>query len=489
MPVIRIGEWAPDAADLGNPGAVSVVNALPGLNSYQPMKQLVSTTNALTARPRGAIEASDKSSNVFQYAGDATKLYSLSGSTWSDISKGGGYTTGTEERWEFARWKEKVIATNFSDNPQAITFGGANFADLTTSLKFRRVAVVGDFVVAGNTFDATDDTVRDRVRWSAQNDETDWTVSASTLSDFRDLKAGGGIQQIVGGEFGVVLSEKSVWRMTFVGAPTVFQIDEVLPGVGLIAPGGAAVLGDTVYFPSEHGFFALSGGATKIPIGAGRVDKFFRTDLDEDYLHRISSVADPKSGRVFWAYPGAGNVNGRPNKIIAYEPSLNKWGYVEKDVELMWQSGGVATTLEQLDSVSSSIDALQIPLDSSQWKGSASTLSAFDTDFKAANFDGSAMTGVFETKEVALHEGSRTQLNSFVPLVDGGTVTARVGSRNRQSDEVNFGSSLTQRASGLFTTRSNAVFHRFELTATGDWENAIGVQVDKQGARRSHGRG
>ena len=489
MPVIPVAEWIPDAADFGNPGSITVTNAVPGVNSYKPIKQLVSATNALVARPRGAIEAKDASQNVYDYAGDETNLYSLSGGTWSDISFG-TYATAAEERWEFARWKEKIIATNFTDNPQSITLGGVAFANLTTALRFRHVAVVRDFVVAGNTWDSVDAEVRDRVRWCAINDETDWAVSAITLSDFRDLKAGGGIQRVIGGEYGVILAEKSTWRMTFVGTPTVFQIDETVPGIGCIAPGSATVLAGIVFYASEHGFVALQGGSRPTFIGDGKVDEFFRKDLDENYLNRISSVADPKSGRVYWAYPGAGNTGGRPNKLLVYDRTLDRWGYAELEIELIWRSGGVATTLEQLDSVSASIDALTVSLDSSQWKGDSAQLAGFDAAFTNGNFSGSPMTAVMETKEVEINPGKRTQLNAFTPLVDGGTVTARIGTRSRQSDNVTYGASLNQSSTGQFTQRKNAKFHRFELTASGEWKDIIGVQINpREDAKPAGGRG
>lgn len=490
MPVIPFNEWVPDAADLGNPGSIGIVNAVPALSSYRDHPSLTSTTTALTDRPRGAIEAIDKEKNVFQYAGDETNLYSLVGTTWTDISKvATTYTTGDAERWEFVRWKEKVIATNYNDSPQQITFGATNFSDLTTDLRFRHVAVVGDFVVAGNTFDGTDGAVRDRVRWSAIGNELDWTVSPTTLSDFRDLKAGGGIQQIIGGQFGVVLAEKSVWRMSFVGTPTVFQIDEILPGIGLIAPGAAAILANTVYFPSEHGFVALRGASQETFIGAGRVDEFFSNDLDQDYLHRISSIADPKSRRVYWAYPGAGNTAGRPNKVLMYDTVLNKWGYLEVDLELIWRAGGVGYTLEQLDNISASIDALPSSLDDSQWKGSAPLLAGFDSAYSSGSFGGTPLTATLTTKESKLNSDTRTMLNGFKPLIDGGTTVARVGSRNRQADNITWGPSLSLRNTGRFTARANANYHRFELTISGGFKDAIGVQLEARDARKSQGRG
>lgn len=597
MPVIQVKDWVPDAADLANPGSIEIKNAVPGLNSYKPFGQLTTITDALDARPRGAIEEKDAAGNTFQYVGNATKLYELVGTSWDDISIGGGYATGTEERWEFARWKEQVIATNFTNNPQQITLDGSIFANLTTDLRFRHVAVVRDFVVAGNTFDGVDGTVPDRLRWSAFNDATDWTVSPVTGSDFRDLKKGGPILRVVGGDFGVIVSEKSVWRMTFVGAPSFFDVAEVLPGIGGLAAGAVVVLGDTVYIWSEHGFVSLQGGVNPQFIGAGRVDEFLRNDLDQNHLERISSVADPESGRIFWAYPGAGNTDGRPNKIAVYDRILNKWGYIEQDVELIWRSGGVATTLEALDDVNlgadlvlngdfatdtiwtkgtgwtipggstanhaagtasdlsqtltlspttyyrvgfdvsgrtagsvtpvvggtsgtaivaddtgilesirtasgndiafsatsdfdgsldnitlkeiDDIDSMSVTLDASQWKGGSPVLAGFDSTFKNGNFTGGPMTALITTKEAEITAGRKTQLNAFRPLVDGGSVTAKVGSRDNQSDDVEFTIELTPTSSGRFTKRKNARYHRFQLICAGAWKDAIGVAIER----------
>jgi len=600
MPVIQVKEWIPDASDLANPASIEVKNAVPGLNSYKPFGRLITVTDGLAARPRGAIEEKDAAGNTFQYAGDTTKLYELNGTTWGDVSVGGGYATGTDERWEFTRWNEQVIATNFTDDPQVITLDGVAFADLTTDLKFRHVAVVRDFVVAGNTFDGVDGTVTHRVRWSAFNDATDWTVSPVTGSDFRDLKKGGPIQRIIGGEFGVIVSEKSTWRLTFVGSPVWFDPVEVIPGVGALAPGAVTLLGDTVYMWSEHGFVSLQGGVNPQFIGAGRVDTFLRNDLDQGHLNRISAVADPESGRIFWAYPGAGNTDGRPNKIAVYDRILNKWGYIEQDVELIWRAGGVATTLEALDDVNlgaelvsngdfasdtiwskgtgwtiaagiathaagtasdltqtltltpstyyrvgfdvsgrtagsvtpvvggtsgtaisadatgiletirsaagsdiafsatsdfdgsidnvtlkdiDDIDSMSVTLDASQWKGGSPVLAGFDSTFKNGNFTGGPMTAVITTKEAEITAGRKTVLNAFRPLVDGGTVTAKIGSRDNQSDNVEFTAELTPTSSGRFTKRKNARYHRFQLICAGEWKDAIGVSIERDDAK------
>jgi hypothetical protein len=487
MPFVAFGDWMPDVAALGNPGTSKAVNCVPGPNSYQPIGRLAPSTGALPARPRGAISGKDSNGDVHQYAGTGAALYRLVGPTWTDSSKEGGYSTDPEERWEFVRWKNSVIATNFSDPIQSIEMGGTDFDDLT-DFSARHIAVVRDHVFAGNTSDPEDGAVPDRLRWSAFNNSDDWVVSPSTGADYRDLNKGA-IMGVVGGEFGVILTRESVFRATWVGAPLWFQIDETVPGIGCVASGSVAQLGDTVYFLSEHGFVSVSNGTGLTLIGAGKVDRFVRDQIDQANMHRISSAVDRRGGRIAWAFPGVENVSGRPNRIVIYDAKFDRWSLIEQDVELLWRSAAQGSTLEQLDAISASLDALPASLDSPRWQGGSPQFSAFDAEFRSGNFDGPPMTAVIETKEAELHEGHRAQLNALRAGVDGGSTTLQVGARSRLSDPVTWGPVLSERASGRFTVRSNARYHRVRATISGTWTDALGVHVDVADVRRGNRRG
>lgn len=484
MAIIPFGEWLPDQAALGNPGVLTAKNVFPFGSGYLPVPALSDTTGALDARPRGFIQARDRDLSVLQYAGDAAKLYQNISGVWTNRSKGGGYTTADGEAWEFTPWKNKVLATNFSDSPQQITMGATAFSDLTTDFKARHITSIRDFVVVANTTDSTDGTVPSRMRWSAFNDETNWTVSASTLSDYQDLKIAP-IERIFGGEFGVILSTESVWRMSFIGAPVVFQFDEVLPGIGVISPGAAARDGDTVYFLSDQGFFALLHGTQAQPIGANKIDRYVLGDLDVAHAARISAVADNRSHRVFWAYPGAGNVGGRPNRIVVYDRSLDRWSLIEEDVELLFRGGSTGWDLDtNIDDADIPLDAEFPNFDSRFYIGGAAQIGAFDGSFKMGFFEGPPMTATIETRELELHSGHRSMLNAFRPLSTGGAVTADVGTRSRQIDAVEYGPTAALSATGRFTQRANARYHRLRFNFSGDWQEAIGMQIDPMATRR-----
>ena len=197
--IIPFVDWRPDVVDFGATGSAVIVNAVPAERSFQPFPSFAQFTTAVDTRPRGGIEAFDKDDTSHLFVGTTAKLFELDSSDFSFTDRtntGGAYASGTGEVWNFVRFKNKILATNFSNNIQQkdMATSVANFSDLTSAFRARNITVIGDFVVCSNTFDSSDGNVPNRVRWSGISDETAWTVSTSTLSDFRDLTTGGPIR-------------------------------------------------------------------------------------------------------------------------------------------------------------------------------------------------------------------------------------------------------------------------------------------------------
>ena len=479
--VFNLGAWEPDKAAIEIDGVVDALNCVPGASGYAPFGALVTVTDALDAYPRGAVQLRDDSNAVFQYCGDAAKLYRNVSDAWTDASVSGGYSTAAGDAWEFAKWRNTIIATNYTDNPQTLTLGGTTFADLTSALTFKHVAVIRDFVVAGYTDDNTDGEVPWRVRWCAFQDPTDWTVDPSTLADFEDLPQRK-IQRIFGGEYGIIFQDESITRMTFVGAPLVFQFDEIVPGLGLLAPGAAVRANDIIFFLSPRGFYALANGSQVQPIGLDKVDDFVLQDLDRSNLHRISAAADPENQRVFFCYPGTGSVDGVPNKIVCFDYGRGRWSHIDQVCELLWEASGAAVTLEGLDSIYPDIDAMPISMDSPTLIGGQRTLAGFFSDYKSGFFNGAARTATIVTREYMFDGDRRTRVGGFRPMVEGDAVslTARIGTRSDIAQPVVWSELKTPRTGGRVVCRTNGRYHRIELNVSGDWSKAFGILVDKR---------
>jgi len=479
--VIPFAEWLPDQADLNNPGSTVVKNVLPDAMGYVPFPSTEAYSSAITARCQGAFSARDKDGNVYTYAADATKIKSLSNGGWTDVTRSGDdYATAATDRTEFVKWNETIIATNFFDEIQSITMGGANFANLAGSPpQARHITTARNFVIVGNINDVGGDgLVPSRVHWSGLNDSTTWTPAAATQADYEDIKSGGNVQRLFGGEYAVAMQESSIWRMNYVGTPVIWQFDEVAPNIGLLAPGMAAQSGDVVYFLSPRGFYAISNGSQLTPIGSSKVDKFVLNDIDTGNLDRCTALVDNVTHRVYFAYPGNGNVSGLCNRLITFDPTLNRWSYSEQDTQQLLISATPGYTLETLDNYNASIAAIPVSLDDPAWAGGRSQIAKFDSDNKLAFFTGDPLAAVIETAELQMTPDRRTLLSAVRPVVDGGSQTVQVAYRNLQTDTEAWTTERTPTAGGRANVRQNARYHRFRVNLSGSWTHAQGVEPE-----------
>lgn len=84
MTVIPFAEYRPDMPDLGQ-WAREALNVIPAEESYRPLPSFSGVSNALTARAQGAAWFRGTGGAVKMFAADATKLYLLSGATWTPV--------------------------------------------------------------------------------------------------------------------------------------------------------------------------------------------------------------------------------------------------------------------------------------------------------------------------------------------------------------------------------------------------------------------
>jgi hypothetical protein len=492
MPGVQVDftEWLPDLGELNNPGLPYVLNVLPHARGFRSFPSLTQYSTALpgSLRARGGIAAKDKDIRQVLIAGDANDLYELVASGWTTRSGSAGvYTSGTEDRWEFTLWDNQIIASNFADNLQ--TYDMANTAVGFTTLagshpKAKHITTVRDFVVVGNVNDTTDGLVPNRVQWCDFQDETTWTVGAGQAAN-KDLKGEGGqIQRVFGGEFGVVMQEYTSHRMTYVGAPIVWEFDEVQSRNGLLAPGLAAQKGNMIFYLSQRGFQVLEDGQRVEQIGANKIDDFVITDLDQDYLYRCDSIVDPQSTLVLFVYPGQGNVSGRPNKMVVFDYTTGRWGYAEQSADIFMPVGTIGYTLDELDAVSSAVDFLPASLDSAIWQGGRLSVGAFNASGQLGFYSGTSLPATFVSPEFEMTPGKQTTLTRVRPMIDGGngnpTIQVNVASRRRQQDNESYvyPSAQAVNSGGSFTLRKNARYHRVRIQTAGNWAEAYGFRVD-----------
>jgi|ETNvirnome_2_130_1030620.scaffolds.fasta_scaffold00094_4 hypothetical protein len=488
--MIPFGAYRPDLPAYNNPGALTAKNVLPARGSYRPMPDLAVYSGALSARAQGAMFELDNAGNVNGFAGDASKLYRLlaASTAWSDESIAGGYTTGADERWNFAQDGLRTLATNFTDAIQSYVIGtSTEFAVLSANApKCRYMKMAKRFLVTANTSDGTDGNVPDRVWWSAIDDVTDWPTpggasAVAAQSGRLNLRGGGGwIMGMAAGLAGADLAiwqERALWRAIYLGGDLVWQFDHVEGARGTPAPGSIVQLGGVIWYLGEDGFYQFDG-MTSTPIGASKIDKTFYDELDQLYFGRITSAVDPVNKLVFWSYPNSGATAGAPNRFVVYNWETGEWANGDLVVQMLATTLSFGYTVETLDNINASIDALPFSLDSRAYTDGRLLLSAFDSNNKLDYFTGANLAATIDTGEFGDPGGRRVFVTGLRPIVDGGTVTAGLRYRDTPQASLTANTATAAGSDGVCPQRVSTRYARgrVNIAAGGTWSHAQGIE-------------
>jgi len=473
---ITFDEWLPDQPSVVG-SLVKADNVYSRAIGYGGIPQSEDYSTAASENLNNIVAGRNPDSSVSVFAGSATNLYKLDTSDMSlDDVSGATYNTPSGERWRFTQFGNRLIAANGYDKLQGWLLGTSTaWADLASDApKAKYVTVVRDFVVSANLYDATTP-MPFRVKWSGINNETSWADSATTQSDYQEIPDGGSVVGITGGEFGLVLLDRSIYRMSYVGSPLVFQFDNITRNLGCYESNSIIQYQGTTFFLSDDGFYACDGQQV-FPIGKEKVDRFFFIDVDETYISNMSVAIDPFKKLVIWAYASKGQ-GGKVNKLLIYNFQTKKWSSGSTDVDRIADVSSPATTLEALDIVSTSIDALGTPLDSRLWVGGKMLLAGIK-GAKIITFTGTNSTATIQTGELSL-ENRKSAITLVQPIVDNGSCNVGVFSRDLLTTQVVFGSSTAADSENRVSLRSMGRFHSLQFTPTGaDWQSIIGADVE-----------
>lgn len=494
--MIEFGEWLPDIADYNNPGATEAKNVIPTIEGYRQFNSFSRTAGSINSFCRGAFAAQANDRTSYNYAGSGTKLYQLVDDTWTDQSKASGtYSVSDRDVWEFVKFGEKIIAvgginTGTPVPPQVITMGPAastEFADLGGSPpQARHIATVKDFVVLANLYEGST-LYPSRVRWSGVNDEINWTTNKAKQSDYQDIPGKGGwVQKVIGGDYGLLIMERGIVRMDYIGPPLVFSFNRVLPELGTNAPNSVIQWGNLIFMLGTTGFKGIANGIERLDIGDNKINRWFFERVDLNYAYRIVGALDRINNRLGWIFPDKNAINGSPNNGLIFDIASKKWARFEDNLEWVYDSYGETYTLDGLDAVSSSIDNLGASLDDPIWISGVIGLGAFDDSNFSGRFTGDPEIAVLETNEQRLSQNFKTRIRKIRPEIDttadsgddsDTTINLVVGERDSQEKSIIWGGNLTKERDHNYSVRSNARYHRFRATIDGGFIRAHGITV------------
>ena len=467
---ISFGEWTPDQPGLTN-GLRRAENVYPKLVGYGAIPIAVDYSAAASENLNNVVAGKTTAGATTVFAGGSTKLFKLDSADLSldNVSKSGNYTTPTDQRFKFTQFGNVIVAANGQAKLQGYNLNSSSlFADLAADAPTARyVTVVRDFVVSGYQ-----SSYPNRVQWSALGDESSWTTSATTQADFQDIPDGGSVVGVTGGEFGLVFMDRAIHRMSYIGSPLVFQFDNISRNLGCYEANSIIQYGGTAFFLGDDGFYACDG-QNVIPIGSEKVNRFFFDNVEESTLYLMSAAADPIKKLIIWAY--ASNSSATPDSLLIYNYQTQKWSSGTTSVDRIASTSTPAVTLEGMD-VYGNLDTILTSFDSRLWLGGKLQLAGVD-GAKIVTFSGANATAYLETGDIEV-PGATSSITMVKPIVDDGSGSVALLSRRLLSEATTFGSQTAADSENRVSVRGVGRYHRLQLTPTGSWTSAVGLDID-----------
>jgi hypothetical protein len=468
---LNFGEWLPDQPAVSG-SLTEATNVYPVVNGYAPFPSPV-TLGSAASEALLTTFTGKQGASVSMFASSATKSYKFNTTalTYDNISKTGGYTGLV---LDYAQFGSVMITSNGTEKLQSYNLNTSTlFADAAVAAPAAKyVTVVRDFVVAGNVSG-----FENKLFWSDLNDETNWTPSLTSQADTQILADGGSIQGLTGGEFGLILMEKSIYRMTYIGSPYFFQFDNISRGLGCYEPNSIAQHQNITYFLSDDGFY-MCNGQTITGIGNEKVDRFFFKDISTANMSSLSAVSDPIKKLIVWNYKTASGTYAQ----LIYNWQLQRWSYATAQISSISEVASGTVALESLNAYGT-VDTIGISFDSRFWSSSKLLLSGTVGNY-VATLDGTSLAGSITTGEVQL-EGSRSVVTMVRPIIDNGSSTVAIASRGMLNENINYSTPSVSNLEGRAPLRASGRYHRLKVAPTGAWNYAVGIEIDitPQGVR------
>lgn len=483
---IPLGKWMPDQGPTNQPGLEVACNALHDPRGWVPWPApVVFDPTPLPERPYLLRMAKGSTGSVDVFGFGATKIYSLvptiigTPGGWTNRSRvtGGLYTTPANGSWRTCRFGDLLFATNYVDKIQQLNVSaGGSFIDVadTTAPKARYIATVRNQVMVADTVDSVDGAVPYRVRWSQWNKPTIWAYDRRYQSDFQDVYDLGFCTGLTGGQFGVVLMEEGLVRVTYIGPPDIWQFDTVAEQRGCLVPNSVIRVEGNTYFWAPDGWMMYDGSRTN-HIGAGMVDQWFNDQLDLGNIHLMSAAAAPQRSRIYWLFCGSGN-SGMPNRILALNQTTGGWSYGDVTGHVLGLFGKPAASVEDLD-VYATLEDVPGSMDDPVYAGQDLRTMSMLTANGVETFNGNPLTAYFETGELA---GQRVIINEamFNGEAPRSAISLRIGKRDEPDLPIAWSPYYIPQRSGLIKPRREGSNLRLGLQLSQPWASAQSISAN-----------
>jgi hypothetical protein len=163
------------------------------------------------------------------------------------------------------------------------------------------------------------------VRWSDQDDRTNWVPSVSSTSGEVVLTDG---TKIIGGLRSRnaihIWTDNAMWTMQFTGPPFTFRFTPVGTNCGMIAPHAAVDYNGISYWMGYDNFYKYDG---QVRVLDCTVRRFIFDRLNTKYKAKVYTGVNSEFKEIIWLYASDESNVTECDSYVIFSPENNYWTY------------------------------------------------------------------------------------------------------------------------------------------------------------------
>lgn len=222
--------------------------------------------------------------------------------------------------WTLDTWGEYLVGVMAEDGKiYEWDLNTANDAvQITNSPTARAVVVTSERIMMALGADGNPR----RVMWSDQEDNTDWTPSATNQAGDFDLQTSGRLlcgKRLRG--VTLLLTDTDAHTATYTGSPFFYSFERIGTNCGGASPQCIAIVDGIAYWMGPNGFWQCNGGYVT-PLSCD-VSDFVFSNINSDQISKVFAVHNSAFGEVWWFYPSADETE--IDRYAAYNYREGHW--------------------------------------------------------------------------------------------------------------------------------------------------------------------
>jgi hypothetical protein len=223
--------------------------------------------------------------------------------------------------WDFALWGENLLAQFRGDGDlyEWVPGDPAAVAITTAPEGMQDIIVTDERIVLGV---GGTNTPR-LVQWSASEDNTDWTPSATNQAGSLTLAGVGPLLAVtqIANEI-LILGQNEVYVGRYLGPPYVYGFDRVGDNNGLLSANSLITTARFAMWGAERNFWLYDGSLKKLE---SDIIDFFYDDLSDTEYSKTYGFTVRDFNEVWWVYQSKTSTTTEPDSYICYDYALNHW--------------------------------------------------------------------------------------------------------------------------------------------------------------------